>query len=153
MNVRYGVILQVPLLGKLLNHYVNMKPETSLQPQEVKLRNVCNKFCSSIVCSLFENSEIFTKIYEKERSIKEVLGEILHWSLQKDREALESGKLPTKLYKRATKSLARSSWNLMIYSFLTCKVSSFITKVNDLWFDKTTHSSVSFPFQLYHNLS
>ena len=132
----------MPLLEKLLTHFENMKPETLLQPQEVKLRNVCNKLCSSILCPLYENSEIYCKIYSNDRNVKEILYELLHWSLQKDKEAIESAKLPAKLQRRSMKSLARASWNLMIYSILTCKISSFITKVNDSWFDKNIPLSV-----------
>lgn len=141
-NTLNGVVLQKPLLEKFLSHYDNLKPEYLPKSNEVKFRNACSKICGSILCSKLATKTTFEEVYKQDKNIIEMLNEILILSLQKDKEAFESKKISPTVQKKGMKSLLRSSWNLMIFSLLTDKISSFITKINESWLDKAVPSLV-----------
>lgn len=76
------------------------------------------------------------------------------FSLLNDRDAFENPKIKDEQVKKVLRSLSRSSWNLAIYSILTKKIGSFISKINENWLEKPPFSSVFIPFSsFFHNLA
>ena len=150
-NIKYSTHLQVCFVEKLLQHHVNSKPENILQKYEILLRNSSSKFCSSIISPLIQDTQIINKEYMHGRNIHNVLHELLNISLVRNIEAFENPKLKDDQIKKVLRSLSRSSWNLALYSILTNKIGSFISKINDNWLEKSSLISVYWEIFLCQN--
>lgn len=145
-NLRYYTYLQIAFVEKLLNYHNNAKPENLLLKHEILLRNSSSKFCSSIISPLLQDTQIINKEYMHGRNILNVLNELLTTSLLNDRDAFENPKIKDDQVKKVLRSLSRSSWNLAVYSILTKKIGSFISKINENWLEKPPFSSVFLAF-------
>jgi hypothetical protein len=137
-----SIIIQIPLLKKLLNYYYNGGRSEAFM-QDSTLRGPSNKLYSSLICPLMNNSLFIDQAYSQERNITDILHDLLNHALQRDKEALLCGRYYAKTLAKETKNLARSSWNFMIYSFARRKISPFIANITDSWFEKSLPTLVN----------
>jgi len=131
-HLPHNIILQKPLVTKLVEYYVKGGKGDLLVPDKV-LRRSCNKLSSSLLCFFNDEYGLINEIYHYDRNVKDVLYELLDLAFQKDKDGFI---YHSKSQKEEVKILARSSWNFMIYSILNYKIFPFVNKLNEDWFDK-----------------
>ena len=145
-HLPHSVILQKPLITKLVTYYVPSTKEKSegLLPQDKILRRACNKLCSSLLCFFNDEYGLINEVYRYDKNVKDKVYELLESAFQKDRDAFILQKnSSSKVQNEEIKILARSSWNFMVYSVLNSKISQFASRVNEIWFDKTFPTMVN----------
>jgi len=109
----YNTVLLKPLLIKLQEFYKKPKGDKALQGK-FALRDSCNKIFSSLLCSDNDESELFP--------------ELLELAFLKDREEFPASITSKK--DAEVQILARSLWNLMIYSILNNRIVLFVKKLS-----------------------
>ncbi len=135
-HLSHNIILQKPLVTKLVEFYKKPKGDETFKDKKV-LRRSCNKLCSSLLCFFNDESGLINEVYRYDRNVKEIFYELLELAFEKDKEAFLHH---IKSQKEEAKILARSAWNFMIYSILDYKISLFVKKFDKKteWLDKSS---------------
>lgn len=135
-HLSHIIILQKPLIMKLVEFYTKVKMESPAQ--EKVFRRAANKLCSSFLCFMNDEYGLINEVYRYDKNVKDIISELLELAFQKDRDALINQRGNSVKVLDEAKILAQSCWNLLIYSILNYKIYSFVQKINDTWLDKNS---------------